>query len=107
MSAGIVGLTAGLRTQTAVAAAPADDGAHIALTGITHAQSSVAEYLQLDGGEAAEFRDFIRVQFSGEADPAEAHGGAHLDALQIVDAHLRAAVKFRAGKRAPQSLDQA
>ena len=107
MSAGVVALTAGLGAQTAVAAATANHGAHVTLSGIAHAQSAVSEDLNLDGGVRADVGDLVPVELPRETDALQAHRGAHLHALQAVNAHLRAAVKLKTRQGTPQDLDHA
>ena len=52
-----VGKPAGLGAGAAVAAAPPDDGRHLALAAVAHAQRAVDERFDLDGAFLADFGD--------------------------------------------------
>ena len=73
-----VALAAGLGAAATVAGAAADEGGHIALTGVAHAQSAMGEYFDLDGGMFADVIDFLTAQFPTQNHSRHAHGGAKL-----------------------------
>ena len=88
-----IGLTAGLGTGTAVAAAAAEETAHQALAGIGHARRAVDEDFNGNGRLGADEADFLRRQFAGQDGLSEAIGLKETDTVQVGHGHLRTAVE--------------
>ena len=82
-----------LRAGAAVAAAAADERAHIALAGIAEAQRPVHEHLGLDARVLRDEADLLERELAREHGAGDAHLGRGLDPGEIVDAHLRAGVQ--------------
>ena len=59
-----VALAAGLGTAAPVAGPAADEGGHIALTGVAHTQCAVTEDFDLDGRLGADIADLFSAQFT-------------------------------------------
>ena len=100
-----IALAAGLGAAAPVAGAAADDGGHIALAGIAHAQRTVAKDFNLDGGFCADFRNLIPAQFPAQNHPAHPPGGTKLHAGKGVDGHLGGAVDGHGGCDLTAQLD--
>ena len=98
---------AGLGAHAPVAAAAADQGGHIALAGIAHAQGAVDKDLDLDGAVAADIGDLLPAQLPGQHHPAHAHLRRGLDPGQIVQAHLGAGVQRDIRQGLAHGLDEA
>ena len=92
-----VALTAGLGTAAPVAGPTADGGGQVALSGIAHAQRTVGEHLDLDGGILADVGDLIPAQLPAQHHPAHAPSRAQQHAGQAVDGHLGGAVDGNVG----------
>ena len=82
-----------LRAGAAVAAAAADERAHIALAGIAEAQRPVHEHLGFDARMLRDEADLLERELAREHGAGDAHLGRGLDPGEIVDAHLRAGVQ--------------
>ena len=83
----------GLGAHAAVAAALADQGRHVALSGVAEAQRAVDEDLDLDGRVFGDVADLFEIELPGEHGPRHAELGRGLDALEVVDGHLGAGVQ--------------
>ena len=94
---GFKGQTAGARTGTAVAAAPAQKGGHIALAAHAHAQRTVDEALGLDAAVLCDVLHLGQAQLTGQHHPGKAQLLQLQRALQGVDAHLGGAVAGQVG----------
>ena len=82
-----------LRTRAAVAAAAADERAHIALTGIAEAQRTMHKDLGLDARVLRDEADLLERELAREHGAGDAHLGRSFDSGEVVDAHLRARVQ--------------
>ena len=71
---------AGLGAHAAVAAAPPDQGGHVALAAVAEAERAVDEDLRLDGGVGGDGADLAAVQLSGEHHPLHAELRRGVDA---------------------------
>ena len=89
---GLKGQTAGARTGTAVAAAPAQKGGHIALAAHAHAQRTVDEALGLDAAVLCDVLHLGQTQLTRQHHPGKAQLLQLQCTLQGVDAHLSGAV---------------
>ena len=89
---GFKGQTAGARTGTAVAAAPAQKGGHIALAAHAHAQRTVDEALGLDAAVLCDVLHLGQTQLTRQHHPGKAQLLQFQCTLQGVDAHLGGAV---------------
>lgn len=104
-----VGQTAGLSAGAAVAAAPPDDGRHLALAAVAHAQRAVDERFDLDGAFLADFGDLPARKLTREHRARHAEPCRFLNARERVQAHLRRGVQRHVGNnfcsvaRTPQS----
>jgi hypothetical protein len=85
-----VSAPAGLGALAAVAAAPADGIAHVALPTVAHAQRAVDKGLQLDGGASADGPDLGQAQLAGEDHALDADLLQERHPLGGVAVHLRA-----------------
>ena len=83
-----VGQAAGLGALAAVAGAAADDGRHIALAGIAHAQRTVDEDLDAHGAVAADIGDLLARQLAREHHARKAERGKLAHALERVHREL-------------------
>ena len=92
-----VGQTAGLGAGTTVAAAPPDDGRHLALAAITHAQRAVDKRFDLDGAFLADFGDLPARKLAREHRARHAETSRFFDARKRVQAHLRRGVQRHVG----------
>ena len=98
---------AGLGAHAAVAAAPADQGRHIALTGMAEAERAVDKNLGLDARVPADKPDLLKTQLAGEHGAGKAHLGRGLDPGETVNAHLGAGVQRDIRHSAVQTGGQA
>ena len=89
---GFKGQTTGARTGTAVAAAPAQKGGHIALAAHAHAQRTVDEALGLDAAVLCDVLHLGQTQLTRQHHPGKAQLLQLQCTLQGVDAHLGGAV---------------
>ena len=92
-----VGQTAGLGAGAAVAAAPPDDGRHLALAAVAHAQRAVDERFDLDGAFLADFGDLPARKLAREHRARHAEPCRFLNARERVQAHLRRGVQRHVG----------
>lgn len=88
---------AGLGAHSPVAAPATDDGGEKALTGVAHTQGPVDEYLDLNGGAAADIGDLLPGQLPGQHHPLHSQGGAGQHPVQAVNGHLGGAVNGEVG----------
>ena len=92
-----VGQTAGLGAGATVAAAPPDDGGHLTLAAVTHAQRAVDERFDLNGAFFADLGNFLTVQLAREHRARHAEPCRFLNARERVQAHLRRGVQRHVG----------
>ena len=83
-----IALAAGLGAATTVAGTAADDGRHIALTGVAHAQGAVSEDFDLHRGIFTDMANLIPAQFAAEHHAAHTHGSTKHHTRQAVYGHL-------------------
>ena len=86
-----------LGAEPAVAAAPPDQGGHIALAAVAEAQRPVDEHLQLDGGALRDEADLLFIQLPRQYHALHPQLRRGEDAGEIVDAHLGAGVEREIG----------
>ena len=92
-----VGQTAGLGARATVAAAPPDDGRHLALAAVTHAQRAVDKRFDLDGAIRADFADLPTRKLAREHRARHVEPCRFLNARERVQAHLRRGVQRHVG----------
>ena len=92
-----VGQTAGLGARAAVAAAPPDDGGHLTLAAVTHAQRAVDKSFDLNGAFLADFGDLPARKLAREHRARHAEPCRFLNARERVQAHLRRGVQRHVG----------
>ena len=83
-----VTLTAGLGAATTVAGTATDSGAQIALTGVTHAQRTMTEDFDLNGGIGADIADLLPAQFPAQDNTGETPGSTQPHTGKGVNGHL-------------------
>ena len=96
-----------LRARAAVAAAPADQRAHVALAGIAEAQRAVHEHLRLDARVFGNRANLVERKLPRQHRAGEAHFGGGLHAREVVNAHLRARVQRNVRHGVAQHAHQA
>ena len=84
---------AGLGADAAVSASSADEGTHVALTGMAKAQCAVNENLNLYRGAMGNFTDLLNVKLARQDSACYAKLGSRLNARDAVNAHLCAGMK--------------
>ena len=92
-----VGQAAGLGAGATVAAAPPNDGGHLALAAVAHAQRAVDERFDLDGAFLADFGDLPARKLAREHRARHAEPCRFLNARERVQAHLRRGVQRHVG----------
>ena len=102
-----VGQAAGLGAGAPVAAASANEGAHFALAGVAHAESTMAEDLDLGGTGLADGGGVLPGTFPGEDHPLAAIPIDLVGTAGGKDAHLSAGVKGEVRQGLPQQGKQA
>ena len=94
-----VGQAAGLRALSAVAAAAADDGGKIALPRIAHTQRPMGKYFNFNRAVFADVGNVLAPKLTRQNDAAAAHFRRLQNAVEVVDAHLRAGVHLHGGRQ--------
>ena len=102
-----IALPAGLGTAAPVAGTAANGSTEIALTGITHAQSAVTEYFNLNGGVGANIANLLPTQFPAQNHTGKAPGSAHAHTGKAVDGHLSRTMDRHRGRNLPAQPDNA
>ena len=98
---------AGLRAESAVAAAAAYEGGHIALAGMAEAERAVNEHLGLYRGILGDEPYLLERQFARKHGAGDAHLRRGLDPGEVMQAHLCARVKWDIGQRTADSVGHA
>ena len=98
---------AGLRAESAVAAAAAYEGGHIALAGMAEAERAVNKHLGLDRGVLGDEPYLLERQLARKHGTGNAHLRRGLDAGEVMQAHLRARVQRDIGQRAADGIGHA
>ena len=101
-----VGQAAGLGAGTPVAAAAADEGAHLALAGIAHTQRAVAEDLDFGGAAPAGGGCVRPGTLAGDDHPLTAVPVQLVNAAAGKYAHLGAGVERKIRQRLPQQIEK-
>ena len=101
---GVEGQTAGPCAGAAVAAAPAQEGGHIALPAHAHAQRPVDEALGLDAAAGGDGFDLLQAELPRQDDPGKPQLGHLQRPLEGVDAHLGGGVPGQRRRDLPAEL---